>query len=215
MEKEKIIYFEVNDWFSERDYPDTEPFLTWMKDDLNLQFRNKDWVLENKLCIVEQIVDMSINFCVTATEEWVKSNCPCLLEEKYKKFLRFPNKNGIVTGRFEDEFLEYKPENFGITESIYEDGGILIEENNYEIDNYEDKVKRLNLEEIKVFNNENNSGLIFKWSCKQIGFGEYTLVYDKNKKCWKGESERMDSNKNKIMLKKLFDEFADKVFIVS
>ena len=212
--EDKVIYFEVNNWFSERDYPDAEPFLTWLKDDLNLQFRNENWVKENKLCVVEQIVDMSVNFCVTATKNWVKSNCPCLFEEKYKKFLRFPDKNGEVYGRFEDTFLEYKPENFGITNSIYEDGGILIE-NRYTVDGYENKVKRLTIEGIRVFNNEDNCGLIFDWDCRQIGFGEYTIVYDKNTKKWIGESERMDSNENKVMLKKLFEEFLKIITIES
>lgn len=29
---DNIIYFEMNNWFAGRDYPDCEPFLTWMRD---------------------------------------------------------------------------------------------------------------------------------------------------------------------------------------
>ena len=28
---EEVVYFEVNNWFSGRDFPDCEPFLTWMR----------------------------------------------------------------------------------------------------------------------------------------------------------------------------------------
>jgi hypothetical protein len=38
---EEIIYFELDNWFGGRDYPDTEPFNSWMDDDLNLAFANE------------------------------------------------------------------------------------------------------------------------------------------------------------------------------
>ena len=32
MEKDKVIYFELNNWMSGDDYPDAEPFISWMDD---------------------------------------------------------------------------------------------------------------------------------------------------------------------------------------
>ena len=53
----EFYYIELNHWSSEY-YPDIEPFLTWMSEDI-LQFRNEEWLKENKLVVVESIVDMS------------------------------------------------------------------------------------------------------------------------------------------------------------
>lgn len=114
MESENIIYFEVNNWFAGRDFPDDEPFISWLRNDLKIQFRNEQWVKENRLCVVADFVDMSQNFCVTATKDWVEKNCPNLLTD-YTKFLRNPDEDGIVYGQFGHEFLPYKEENIGIT----------------------------------------------------------------------------------------------------
>ena len=108
-----IIYFELNNWFPDRDYPDAEPFKTWMGNYLHLRFRDEDWVKENKLVVVESLVDMSMNFCITATKEWVEQNCPELLSI-YKEFIRQPDEDGESPyGRFGCPFLEYKEENIG------------------------------------------------------------------------------------------------------
>ena len=69
----EIIYFEVNDWSAGRDFPDCEPFNTWLSID-NLTFRKKQWLIENKIIVVETIIDMSLNYCVTAPKEWVEKN---------------------------------------------------------------------------------------------------------------------------------------------
>jgi hypothetical protein len=53
---EDVVYFELNNWFAGQDYPDCEPFLTWMGNDLQLRFRDEDWVKENKLCVVDGYV---------------------------------------------------------------------------------------------------------------------------------------------------------------
>lgn len=116
---EEIIYFELNNWTPGTDYPGEEPFLSWMGNDLKLRFRNEDWVKENKLCVVESLVDMSTNFCITATREWVEENCPNLLTE-HKQFLRYPDKWGDVYGRFGHEFLPYEECNIGVT-FVYDD----------------------------------------------------------------------------------------------
>lgn len=139
---EDIIYFELNNWFAGRDYPDAEPFLSWMRDDLNQTFRNDEWVKENKLCVVFTPIDMSQNYCITATKDWVLKNCPDLLSDKeydtkfitygregnkehiehysFKQFLRFPDKHGDIYSKFGMEFLPYEEENFGVTTVYYD-----------------------------------------------------------------------------------------------
>lgn len=112
--KSEIVCFELNNWFSGRDYPAEEPYVGWMCDDFNINFMNEEWVKENRLCVVFSVVDMSFNFCITATREWVENNCPSLLI-KYTEFIRQPDKYGDVFGRFGNEFLEYTDDNIGIT----------------------------------------------------------------------------------------------------
>lgn len=36
-----IVYFELNNWFRGRDYPNDEPFVSWMSNDLQLKFNNE------------------------------------------------------------------------------------------------------------------------------------------------------------------------------
>ena len=111
-----IIYFELNNWFSGRDYPDDEPFISWMRNDLRIPFRDETWVKENKLCVVFSFIDMSQNFCITATKEWVEQNCPSLLTNpENEKFLMHPDEYGDVEGKFGPYFLEYEEYNIGIT----------------------------------------------------------------------------------------------------
>lgn len=109
-----IVYFELNNWMSGTDYPADEPFISWMCDDFNIKFNNEDWLKENKLCVLKSYIDMSQNFCITATKEWVEKNCPKLLTD-YTKFLRQPDEYGFVEGRFGHEFLEYNEDNIGLT----------------------------------------------------------------------------------------------------
>lgn len=109
----EIIYFELNNWFKGVDYPNAEPFLSWMSNDLRLRFYDEDWIEKNRLCVRSDKIDMSTNFCITAPKEWINKNCPELLA-KYKNFLRFPNKNGAVYSRFGPKFLEYTKENIGL-----------------------------------------------------------------------------------------------------
>lgn len=134
MKKENLVYFELNDWFGGRDYPYCEPFKTWVS---NNRFITDDaWCKKNKLAVLCGNYDMSINWCITATESWVMENCPQLLShEKYTyivrtnsrdgfkdveksgsfdSFIRTPDENGEVYGRFGWKFLEYTEENFGV-----------------------------------------------------------------------------------------------------
>ena len=116
----EIVYFELNDWSRGKDFPNAEPFNSWMRNRLLPIFRNEDWVKENKLCVRASNVDMSQNFCITATKEWVEKNCPELLI-KYTEFLREPDEYGDVEGRFGCPFLDYEESNIGVT-WWYEDG---------------------------------------------------------------------------------------------
>lgn len=108
----EIIYFELNDWVCGRDYPDVEPFISWMEGDANPIFINENWVKENRLVVVESIVDMSLNYCIAATKEWVQLNCPELLT-KYTQFIRHGEDGDLPEGRFGCPFLEYNEDNIG------------------------------------------------------------------------------------------------------
>lgn len=145
---DEIIYFELNNWMSGTDYPNAEPFETWCGNDLNLYFNNEKWVKENKLCVVVSRLDMSINWCITATKEWVMNNCPDLLSDKkfkvehhlyskdgetityedipFSKFLRYPDEDGYVYSDNDSsiEFMQYSEEDIGIhyeKSDLYED----------------------------------------------------------------------------------------------
>lgn len=133
-----VIYFELNNWFSGRDFPEGEPFATWVD---KYYFSDETWVKKNKLCVVSGPIDMSYNWCITAPKQWVEENCPKLLSDEkfdtefiiqtpegikreietysYKQFLRYPEPDGMIYGRFGWEFLPYKEENIGI--SFHED----------------------------------------------------------------------------------------------
>lgn len=118
----EIIYFELNDWACGRDYPDAEPFISWMKDDVDIIFRDESWVKKNGLIVVESIVDMSLNYCITATKEWVQLNCPELLT-KYTQFIRYSEDDDLPEGRFGCPFLEYNEDNIGYHYAELKDDG--------------------------------------------------------------------------------------------
>ncbi len=105
-----IVYFELNHWSTDY-FPDCEPYLTWMDDNV-LQFRNEEWLKNNRLVVVETIVDMSCNYCIAATREWVEKNCNEILTT-HTQFLRQPGEDGKVYGRFGCPFMEYSDENIG------------------------------------------------------------------------------------------------------
>lgn len=116
MSKE-IVYFELNEWSTEY-YPDKEPYISWIvmtkENNYYIKFRDKKWVKDNQLVIVESNVDMSINFCVTAKREWVEKNCPDLLTT-YSEFLREPYEDEeLPEGVFGCPFLDWSENNIGI-----------------------------------------------------------------------------------------------------
>lgn len=129
----ELVHFELNNWFSGRDYPNEEPFASWVT---HHAFSNDEWCKKNKLVVLSGNIDMSANWCITAPKEWVKENCPALLyNKKYKytviqyskdgskkieyeksmsDFIRHPDEDGDVYGRFDWHFPEYCEENYGV-----------------------------------------------------------------------------------------------------
>lgn len=103
-----VIYFELNNWECGKDYPDEEPFISWMNDkDFLSVFASEDWVRENQLVVRASMADMSLNVCVTAPQSWVEKNCPNLLTAKNLKFIYPPAPDGEPPcGRY-DYFEEY------------------------------------------------------------------------------------------------------------
>ena len=90
-----VVYFEVNNWFPGRDYPDAEPFHTWLNGDED--FFTDEYCKENKLVAVLSFVDMSTNYCIAAPIEWVEKNCPKLLSDEVNEYILLTYFNGITT----------------------------------------------------------------------------------------------------------------------
>lgn len=131
--KKNVVYFELNNWFGGRDYPDVEPFSTWIS---TRKFSDPDWCKENKLAVKFGNIDMSEHYCISASREWVEKNCPDLLSNKtfeytiithsangtesnnhtnsFANFLRYPNEDGDVYGKYGWKFNPYTKENFGV-----------------------------------------------------------------------------------------------------
>lgn len=127
-----VIYFSVNNWFKGRDYPKDYFISTCVESN---KFADDSWCKENSICVAYGYIDMSINFCVSATREWVELNCPKLLSDdtytyvirsvdrdgqhdttytkQYSDFVYSPDEEGYVEDRFGWSFLEYCNENFG------------------------------------------------------------------------------------------------------
>lgn len=179
---EEIIYFELDNWFSGRDYPNAEPFNTWMGEDDCLYFACDRWVKENKLCVTVGDVDMSLDFCIAAPKSWVEANCPKLLTDeecgstsiishfnhetqkwedkehyesnKYSKFLR-PDQ----TSRFGVPFPEYSEENIGVTwySHTYDED---TDEWFYEKVNYTERTKWDDELEEEIYGKEDNNNAL-------------------------------------------------------
>lgn len=128
-----IVHFTLNNWMVGEDYPPGEPFETWMS---FYTLTHNNWCREQKICVYYGNIDMSTNYCVTATREWVEKNCPQLLSDdtytyketvykgsskqiiegigKFSDFVVYEDDDGEeVNNRFNWPFLEYKEENFG------------------------------------------------------------------------------------------------------
>lgn len=111
----ELIRFELNNWFEGRDYPNEEPFITWMCNDLNQYFMKENWTKENGLVVTVALVDMSFNYCIVAKKSWVERFCPKLLTT-YSEFVR-------DNSQFDIPFREYCPENLGVRWYDFDLGG--------------------------------------------------------------------------------------------
>lgn len=109
---EEVIYFSVNNWFSGRDYPETENFIKWIGDDSEQYFANDAWCKENKLCVYYGVIDMSSNYTIAASRDWVEKNCPELLtndEYVYYTIIHKPKRRKLFGGyKYEDVKEEHK-----------------------------------------------------------------------------------------------------------
>ena len=76
-----VIYFSINNWMCREHYRPNENFRKWLGDDLKQSFRSDTGCKENKLCVYYGTVDMSTNYTVSASREWVEKNCPELLTD--------------------------------------------------------------------------------------------------------------------------------------
>lgn len=108
-----VVYFELNNWMAGKDYPNCDPYKSWMND-FNLYdfLGNDEWCKKNKLCVRYYDIDMSVNFLVSAPKDWVERYCESLLEQD-RSFVRKPDKTKVVRGRNGKEFLKYNVENYG------------------------------------------------------------------------------------------------------
>lgn len=140
MNNNDIVHFTLNNWMVGEDYPPGEPFETWMS---QYTLCNDAWCKEQKICVYYGNIDMSVNYVVTATREWVEKNCPKLLTDesytyteiiyrgydlkeekeitaKYSDFVIYEDDDEEeVNNKFDWPLLEYKEENFG--SFIYKD----------------------------------------------------------------------------------------------
>lgn len=114
----EICYIELNNWFACRDYPATDN----MHKAVNELFGKNKYCQDNKIAVVATIYDMSHNFNITCTKDWIEKNYPELLETANKKFWRYPE-NGcdLPDAELCGYFLEYEEENFGVRWRCEED----------------------------------------------------------------------------------------------
>jgi hypothetical protein len=125
-----IVYFELNDWSAYEDYPPEEPYIDWCciykNEDGTYhlpKLRNEKWLKENGLIVVESLLDMSMNFCITAPKTWVNENCPNLLTT-WSKFIRIPeDEDDVPCGRWDTPFLPYEEKYIGYHYTNEEDDG--------------------------------------------------------------------------------------------
>ena len=140
---EELVYFELNNWTPDKDYPNKPQFTKWVGNVLTDSDNNEDWekdtfcdneyAKKNELVISFGLVDMSFDFCVVAKKSWVEKNCPSLLDED-SRFLAqkiLDEENEEYESHWGLPFLEYNHDNFGFhyfSERYDPDGGYIWEE---------------------------------------------------------------------------------------
>lgn len=126
----EIIYIDVDNWTCGEDYPDKEPFLTWMTpdydnpEDIIYKFEDDKWCKENKLVVVCTLLDMSLNFNIIAPKEWIEKTCPYIIDSQWD-YTKSKKRGSIwhdpvneteasLYRGMEGHFLPYRKENYGI-----------------------------------------------------------------------------------------------------
>lgn len=117
----KLIKFSVNNWAAGTTCPETANGIDVYESPLyndsidNFIFDSDDYCKEHKLCVYSSTVDMSFNSNVVAPEEWVKENWPEIIGSE------FDCTDGTNKPHWEeDEWPEYKEENFRSIRFIWE-----------------------------------------------------------------------------------------------
>lgn len=113
MIKGTVVYFQCNDWspspkeaerfihqYLEGDFSEHTP----MKTDAEVD----EWIENDCLCINCDIYDMSIQYWITTTKEWLEQNFPELLS-----FVSEEPKDYLFKGD-KKYFLKYSEENIGV-----------------------------------------------------------------------------------------------------
>lgn len=126
---EEVIYFSVNNWFSGRDYPETENFIKWLGNDSEQYFADDAWCKENKLCVYYGVIDMSFNYTIAASRDWVEKNCPELLtddEYTYYTIIHKPKRKKLFGGyKYEVVKEEHKKKYSDFVDKPDEDGKVI------------------------------------------------------------------------------------------
>lgn len=106
-----MIHFKVNNWDSDY-YPDSEPFYTWMDDNCELLKQSLNWD-KSQVQVICYNNDMSLEYIVSATEEWIQENCPAILnsrfiidEDRKKKLLSFVKPQSFITEEMVKQLIE-------------------------------------------------------------------------------------------------------------
>lgn len=78
---EEVVYFELDNQFSNLGCPTVEPFFSWVDDWRRPDsFLKTEWVKQNKLCVSLNIKPTLFKdnfvFRITALKSWVEKNCP-------------------------------------------------------------------------------------------------------------------------------------------
>ncbi len=68
----------------------------------------------------------------------------------------------------------------------------------------------LQIDAVNPFVNEKYCGFVIQWSSK-IGFGEYTIIRQKDEDEWCADSEHMDSNEDKEFVTELMRLFVEQL----
>jgi len=116
---ETVVYLQINNWTPPENQ---ERFLSCYLEgsltDWDVEYpegvvchtvdEEEQWMVDNKLCINNDVYDMSSHYWITTTKEWIEKNFPELLCDASETGKDWLYKND------RKYFLKYMPENYGI-----------------------------------------------------------------------------------------------------